>query len=276
MAYTKQTWIDSQSPLNAERMNHIEDGIYQNAEDAAKITEDVNKLSEEIGGGGAHQQFVTDGEGNTKWEEKPFYTFARKIEKLFKNLVWTDNVQAVLDGFSLVEGKAYTVIYNGQEYAAPAVFDEVTGILSITLLGAFDDEENEYIGIVKFPESEIVFLLHGGATAPLGNEITIRYWEEEVKTLEIKYLPATSIVVYDGIDEATCNVDYETFGTMLLAGAPIVLVNTFDRKSTSRVTAWYDEENSRYCIYGNYDKRYSEGDYVVIFFSADGLEFEPQ
>jgi len=48
MAYTKQTWIDSQSPLNAERMNHIEDGIYQNAEDAAKITEDVNKLSEEI------------------------------------------------------------------------------------------------------------------------------------------------------------------------------------------------------------------------------------
>lgn len=46
MAYTKQTWIDSQSPLNAERMNHIEDGIYQNAEDVAKITEDVNKLSE--------------------------------------------------------------------------------------------------------------------------------------------------------------------------------------------------------------------------------------
>lgn len=29
MAYTKQTWIDGTSIANAERMNHIEDGIYQ-------------------------------------------------------------------------------------------------------------------------------------------------------------------------------------------------------------------------------------------------------
>lgn len=27
MAYTKQTWVDNETPINADRMNHIEDGI---------------------------------------------------------------------------------------------------------------------------------------------------------------------------------------------------------------------------------------------------------
>lgn len=31
MAYTKQTWVDGTSIANAERLNHIEDGIYENS-----------------------------------------------------------------------------------------------------------------------------------------------------------------------------------------------------------------------------------------------------
>lgn len=40
MSYTKQTWEDGKSPLNAERMNHIEDGIAQNATDVTKLSEE--------------------------------------------------------------------------------------------------------------------------------------------------------------------------------------------------------------------------------------------
>lgn len=39
MSYEKQTWVDGFSPLNAERMNHMEDGIF--ASSAANITETV-------------------------------------------------------------------------------------------------------------------------------------------------------------------------------------------------------------------------------------------
>lgn len=37
MAYEKQTWVDGTSIANAERLNHIEDGIYQNSVDITKF-----------------------------------------------------------------------------------------------------------------------------------------------------------------------------------------------------------------------------------------------
>lgn len=66
-----------------ERMNRLIyllalHGIYQNAEDAAKITEDVNKLSEEkvalpktgtsVDHGTAGQFAVSDGNGGIVWK----------------------------------------------------------------------------------------------------------------------------------------------------------------------------------------------------------------
>lgn len=38
MAYEKQTWTDNESPLNAERMNHIEDGVSALSEEMAGLT----------------------------------------------------------------------------------------------------------------------------------------------------------------------------------------------------------------------------------------------
>ena len=31
MAYTKQTWVDGTTPIDAEHLNHIEDGIKNNS-----------------------------------------------------------------------------------------------------------------------------------------------------------------------------------------------------------------------------------------------------
>lgn len=58
MAYEKQTWIDGQSPLNAERMNHIEDGL-----DAAH--KDLSSLSEEIVKQATPEMFGATGDGVT-------------------------------------------------------------------------------------------------------------------------------------------------------------------------------------------------------------------
>lgn len=46
MAYTKQTWVNNKSHLNATRMNHIEDGIYNIDKTVNGITEDVDNLNQ--------------------------------------------------------------------------------------------------------------------------------------------------------------------------------------------------------------------------------------
>lgn len=53
MAYIKQTWVDNVTPINAEHMNHIEEGVEQAAkaaeEAAAAIPENVSELNNDIG-----------------------------------------------------------------------------------------------------------------------------------------------------------------------------------------------------------------------------------
>lgn len=61
MAYIKQTWIDNQSPLTADRMNHIEDGIESADGSITDVTEQIDSLStrvETLAGGG--QPIVVD------------------------------------------------------------------------------------------------------------------------------------------------------------------------------------------------------------------------
>lgn len=45
MTYEKQTWVDGVSPLNAERFNHMEDGIAKNAEEIGKVGAEVENLT---------------------------------------------------------------------------------------------------------------------------------------------------------------------------------------------------------------------------------------
>lgn len=39
MSYVKQTWVDKETPVDAEHLNHMEDGISENAEAIKKIQE---------------------------------------------------------------------------------------------------------------------------------------------------------------------------------------------------------------------------------------------
>lgn len=52
MAYSKQTWenLPSQNtPITAERLNHMEDGIYENSTDNNNIAEMINNFYEAVG-----------------------------------------------------------------------------------------------------------------------------------------------------------------------------------------------------------------------------------
>lgn len=48
--YVKQTWVDKETPVDAEHLNHMEEGINANSEAAAQNAERIGELSKEIEG----------------------------------------------------------------------------------------------------------------------------------------------------------------------------------------------------------------------------------
>jgi len=50
MAYTKTTWRNNQSPaINADNLNHIEEGIYEAHQDIATNTQNIENLTTQTG-----------------------------------------------------------------------------------------------------------------------------------------------------------------------------------------------------------------------------------
>lgn len=46
--YEKKTWINNETKVNATNMNHIEEGIYENANDIEQIQHDMRNYENEI------------------------------------------------------------------------------------------------------------------------------------------------------------------------------------------------------------------------------------
>ena len=50
MAYTKTTWRNNQSPaINADNLNHIEQGVYEAHQDIAENTQNIENLTTQTG-----------------------------------------------------------------------------------------------------------------------------------------------------------------------------------------------------------------------------------
>ena len=50
MAYTKTTWRNNQSPaINADNLNHIEEGVYEAHQDIAENTQNIESLTTQTG-----------------------------------------------------------------------------------------------------------------------------------------------------------------------------------------------------------------------------------
>lgn len=85
-------------------------------------------------GGAAHQQLVTDKDGNAKWEDRLCYTEPGIVEVLPEMTLTVDAeigqalIQSPLNG-AIVVGNEYTVTYNGTDYVCVAQDFEGLGAL---------------------------------------------------------------------------------------------------------------------------------------------------
>lgn len=183
MAYTKQTWVDGQSPLNAERMNHIEDGVLELSEE---------KLDK--GSPAAHQQMVTDASGAAAWEDRTHYGDIQTI-------TWDGNTDGLIQAGSGVykvsdlapssqyisEGKfGFTASKSSITYRSLMRFGSTYGdSYAISFQGTtvyVIDEAPATIEGATYPEAGTYF--HNNR----GSYLTSLSWGE-LKQLDEKYIP---------------------------------------------------------------------------------------
>ena len=87
--------------------------------------------------GSANKQLVTDGEGNTKWEDRICYTTDPVETVLLEEQTVTitgedEEFYEALEGYLLLEeGKTYTVNFNGASYECVAWYHENFGLMCI-------------------------------------------------------------------------------------------------------------------------------------------------
>ncbi len=97
MAYIKQTWIDNESPLTAERMNHIEDGISNNDVSITSLDTRINSLA-----GGGQPIVVTQASDMTDQTKIYLYvgeeTGYETGHWYYYDTTWTDGGQYGADG----------------------------------------------------------------------------------------------------------------------------------------------------------------------------------
>ena len=102
MAYEKQTWVDGVTPLDAEHLNHMEQGISQLSEEKVSLPKDTdgNVIHGTVG-----WYAVSDGAGGITWVESAPSTGGETTHGIVWNLVnvtSSNNVVSVADGASLV------------------------------------------------------------------------------------------------------------------------------------------------------------------------------
>ena len=92
MAYVKKIWINDSTPLNAENLNHIEEGIFENSIaieniEANEITEE--KVEEIIDS----KDFATTEEVNTIVEGKGYTTEEQVSQMINQSIITALNTE---------------------------------------------------------------------------------------------------------------------------------------------------------------------------------------
>lgn len=103
MAYEKQHWIDGESPLNAERMNHMEDGIGQLSEEIEALKKE-EPVIEEVTQSGAVVAITA--ESGTEFEVTQRFEVADGVPELHLHHIGSSNIHDFVNRF----GGAGTVI----------------------------------------------------------------------------------------------------------------------------------------------------------------------
>lgn len=113
MAYEKQTWVDGETPLDAEHFNHIEQGI-ADADKNAATQPDWN---------------TTDSEDPSFIKNRPFYASISLTTFLEEQQI--DFSSSFTNPENLVKGETYVVHWDDAEYTIEATNQDIFGDGSI-------------------------------------------------------------------------------------------------------------------------------------------------
>ena len=141
-------------------------------------------------GGTPYQQLVTDGNGNTQWEDRLAYVAGYVEKELLTEQTYSGD-EAILSGNGvLVLGKTYSVMFDGAEYDCICVERDGSPTIGNASLWAIGDDTGEpfllqyYDGAIHATSSDL------SAT----HTISISYIDENIKTIDEKFLPKDVIV----------------------------------------------------------------------------------
>ena len=95
--YSKTTWYNNVTKVNATNMNHIEEGIYENANDIEQIQHDMGNYENEI----------SEVQEDVEQCEEDILELRNKIE-IFKELTYAE-LKALKNNNELAPNKAYRI-----------------------------------------------------------------------------------------------------------------------------------------------------------------------
>ena len=141
-------------------------------------------------GGAPYQQLVTDGNGKTQWEDRLAYAAGHEEKELLPEQTYSGDEARLSGNGELVIGKTYSVMFDGAEYDCICVVCDGCVILgNASLWGIGDDTGEPFLlqdyGNALYATSSDLLATH---------TISISYVDENIKTIDNKFLPKDFIV----------------------------------------------------------------------------------
>ena len=143
-----------------------------------------------INGGEPYKSLVTDGNGNTQWEDRLAYVAGYEEKELLPEQTYSGDEARLSGNGELVLGKTYSVMFDGAEYDCICVErDNCPTIGNASLWGIGDDTGEPFL--LQYYEGA----LHATSSdLSATHTISISYVDENIKTIDNKFLPKDVIV----------------------------------------------------------------------------------
>ena len=149
-----------------------------------------------VNGGAPYQQLVTDGEGNTKWEDRLAYVSVTETELMPEQTVSFSatgkGVSTAVSpvSFNLSEGGAYKVTFDGQQYDCVCkLYQSMPYIGNISVYSG--DDTGEPFLFILFDESYVWLSYDTNAS----HTIAVSGPAGKVTQIDPKYLPRLNVVI---------------------------------------------------------------------------------
>ena len=215
--------------------------------------------------GASYQQLVTDGDGNTKWEDRLAY----ETDPVLTEIVPEQNVSFELsDGigsalwppiFNAVEGSTYIIKFDGADYTCTCIrFGGENGSLVLGNLSIINPSVNN----TKEPFIMYYNVNWGILSSDSASEHTISIcgWNQTIQKIDEKFLPVASDNNYGVVKKSEIVTPYVFSGFRVPHDEMVEAVIAFSEGRAS--IRW----NINEVIYANYD---SSADTVRMRFASE-------